>query len=362
MSTDDLQTNSGKPKDVVVKKVKNKEYEVWVYDNYDVYIEDGKIVFWEQKNSVLDDGLQVAYDSYKKALELDPKSMDGVKPLIEKVISGFKQEADISFSLEQYGRAAKAFANVYDYSKLPPVDIVDTIYAYNAGFISILAEDYDNAVKYLEEVKDLGFYNNGDVYKLLYFAYQGKKDNENSEKVLREGIQRYPEFTELVEHLIGLYSVTGKDIEGIAPLLRDAIESNPENFVFHFGLGTIYLKNEDYPQAIERFKKSSEIDPSDFGSYYNLSVAIIRSTDSRIDELNLIPVSEQERYEELKEEINEVFRSALPYLLKAHELEPTDASTVQLIRNIYDRFQNDSDEMAENYKKYEELWETLLNK
>jgi len=359
MSADDLRQNSGDPKERVVREAKNREYEVWVYDNYDVFMDEGKIAFWEQKVSIDDNALQTAYESYQKALEIDPKTLNSVTPLIEKVITGYKQEADVTYVRADYKKAAEAFGKVYDYSKNPPVEVVDTIFAYNAGFISILDENYDNAIKYLEQVKDLGFYNNGDTYKLLYFAYQGKNDNENSEKVLREGIEKYPAYTELIEFLVVMYSATGKDVEEIMPIIEQGIAQEPNNYLFHFGLGTSFLKDDNYARAIDYFKKSAEIKPDDFGSFFNLAIAMVRSTDDLINELNEIPVEEQEKYEQMKDQINQVFLDALPYLQRAHELDPADITTVNLMRNIYDRFKDDSEDMMQNFQKYERLYNSM---
>ena len=50
--------------------------EIWHYDYVDVYFYNGKVVKWTENNPVEPDALRLAFESYKKAIELDPKIVD----------------------------------------------------------------------------------------------------------------------------------------------------------------------------------------------------------------------------------------------------------------------------------------------
>lgn len=361
LTQEDLVYNYGEPSEKSKEVINEKNYEKWTFEAFDVFFVEGqtRVSFWNQKIKVLDDGVPTAFEAYKKAVELDPKQEEKVKPLIEKLVAVEKQRADKAFITADYKGAAQAFAQAYELAKDPIVGAVDTISAYNAGYLSVIDENYPMAIKYLNTVKDMGFYNNGDTFKLLHFAYKGVGDNENAEAILKEGIEKFPENTEYIELLMVLYSNIGKDARDLIPMLEEGIKQNPNNYVFQFSRATMYMREQDYENAIEKFKKALEISPNDFASNYNLGVAYARTNDKRIEEMNTLSIAEQARYDELKTVVNETYQTAIPYLLKAHEVNPKDLATVELLRNFYFRSRDDSPEAMAAYEKFDALYKEL---
>ena len=51
--------------------------------------------------------------------------------------------------------------------------------------------------------------------------------------------------------------------------------------------------------------------------------------------------------------MNAVFKKSLPYFEKAHEMDPTERSYMQILKSLYYRFRMDA--------KYEEIAEKLNN-
>ena len=351
----------GKPAETKVEEVNGQRYTVWVYDAYDLYLPEGsgQVVFWKQKINIVNNGLETAYEAYKKAAELDSRQVAKVKPLILKVADAYKQEADVTFSAGDYKAASSAFAKAYEISTDPLVNEPDSMSAYNAGYVAILGEDFDQAIKYLTVAKNLGYDQDGELYFLFYHAYNGKKDVANAEAILKEGIQKYPGNSKLIESMILHYTTTGQDASQMIPMVQEALAKDPDNFVFHFGLGMIYDKLGDFNNAAAEFKKSMDLNPEDFSSAFNLAITYVRHGEEMAKELNDIPLNEQARYDAKLGEINDLYKKALPYFQKAHELNPEDSSSVELMKNIYFRFRDDSPEMMQNYEKYNELLKTL---
>ena len=334
-------------------------YSVLEYPHFNVYIAQNQVVFWEQKTFIVENGLETSVEAYQKAVELDARQTAKAKQGVESVIAQFRQEADVSFSQGNYAATAKAFAKAYDYSVLPLVNEPDSLSAYNAGYVGVLAEDFNLAIKYLDEAYRLAYEMDGELYFLLYHTYMGIEQPEKAESALKEGVQKFPANSKLIESLIIYYTSTGQDATQMIPLVEDALQRDPDNYVFHFGLGLIYDKLENHDNAILQFQKASELNPQDFSSVFNLAITYVRKAEALLPEINAIPRNEQARYEEMLGTLNGYYKTALPFFERAYELSPTEPNSVELLKNIYFRFRDESPEMMQSYEKYNELWKTM---
>ncbi|MCD8187001.1 MAG: hypothetical protein LUD68_11410 [Rikenellaceae bacterium] len=365
MGTSDATLILGEPTETRAETVGSRTYDVWVYPHFDLYIaqQEGAVHFWKQKTVIVDNGLETAYQAYLKAIEIDPSQAEKVKPSIEKIMKeGYVQNADLSFSAGNYAEAAQSFAKAYELSVDPLIDQPDTLSAYYAGYISIVNEDFPTAKKYLELVKEMGYEGepaDGELYFLLYHTYDGLKDSVQMENILKEGVQKYPANPKLSEVLVFYYTSTGQDATVMIPLVQSALANDPDNFVFHFGLGLIYSNLEDFDNAIASFGKAAQLNDEDFSSHYNLAVTYIRRADAMLPEIQAIPMNEQAYYEEKLGEFNAEYKKALPELEKAHTLKPDNPTVIELLKNIYFRFRDDSPEMMSNFEKFDALWKSM---
>ena len=353
MTRDDLVKIAGEPSAKKEATLKNQEYDVYVYNNYDAYFPKGKnlLSFWAQKVEIVENGLDVAFEAFSKAYEMSKPMEDRIKSRIRQIPEEFKQEADMAIPIDDNRKMRNAFVKAYEYGKHPLINKTDSLMAYNAGYISILLEDFDTSIKYLREAQGYGLENDGEVYKLLYYAYSGKKDNENAEKVLVEGIEKYPGNTELIELLLTHYSNAGKDISELTGLIEATLAKDPNNYNLNFGMGIIYDKMNDNESAIKYFKKASEISPNEFGPFFNWGVAQARLGDKLVGELNEIPNTKPDDYMAKLAEVHDAYKAAILPLEKAHELRPDEPNAIQLLKNFYFRFKDEDPTMAAKYEK-----------
>ena len=129
---------------------------------------------------------------------------------------------------------------------------------------------------------------------------------------------------------------------------------------FANALGTVYTKrfNEDrtkmdwFERATNTYLGVLRIDPENYGAnynlatlYYNLGVYRIRAIQAEADILNM---------QQIQEVAREYFQQALPYMLKAHDMNPTRRETLLGLEGIYYSLQ---DEM--NSEKFRQLYELL---
>lgn len=129
---------------------------------------------------------------------------------------------------------------------------------------------------------------------------------------------------------------------------------------FANALGTVYTKrfNEDrtkmewFERATNTYLGVLRVDPENYGAnynlatlYYNLGVYRIRAIQAEADILNM---------QQIQEVAREYFMQALPYMLKAHDMNPTRRETLLGLEGIYYSLQ---DEM--NSEKFRQLYELL---
>jgi tetratricopeptide (TPR) repeat protein len=142
--------------------------------------------------------------------------------------------------------------------------------------------------------------------------------------------------------------------------LEKDITSVPREAEFKNALGTVHTKrfNQDrdridqFDLAVQAYERVLELDPGNYGAnynlatlYYNRGVYNIRSIKADDD----IPSIHQ-----IQEVSREFFQSALPYMLKAHDMKPGRRETLIGLEGIYYSLQDQ--ESADKFRKlFEEL-------
>jgi tetratricopeptide (TPR) repeat protein len=344
----------GNPTERRTETTEQGEFTVSVYPHFDLYFSNNQLMYWKQKTFIVENGLDVAFEAYTKAAELDPKQAPKAKAEILKLVDQYKQKGNNAFGAGDFADAAQNFAKAYDFSTSPLVAAPDSMSAFNAGYLYTVSHDYELALEYLDKALSLSYYGNeGDVYYYRYVAYySGLKDMEKAEESLNEGIQKFPANSQLIGELITFYTNTGQDASQMIPMVEEALQRDPDNHVFYFGLGLIYDRLGNFDKAIESFKKAADLNPQDYPSAYNVALTYLRQADGMLPEINAIPVNEQALYNEKMGEFNALYKEAIPFLEKAHALNSTEPTTIELLRSIYFRFRDESPEMMANYEKF----------
>ncbi len=359
MSATEINLVVGKAAETREETIGPDVYQVWVYPHFDLYLSGDQLVFWKQKTVIVSDGLQRAFESYVKAAELDPKQTEKMREEVTRLIDQANQFAYNDFVSRDFGSAVSDFVQAYDFSTAPLINTPDTAALYNAGYISVLSQKYDEAIKYLEQAKEMGYGNDGEVFLYLYHAYNGKEDVAGAERVLKEGMIAFPANDQLLEALIVLYSNTGQDPSQIIPLVQEAISRNPDDYALQFSLGLIYNKLEQFDQAVEQYKKAFELNPQDFASAFNIGLTYQLQADAMLPQINAIPYNQTALIEQKTAEFNALYKESIPYFERAYTLNPTDRTTVEILRSIFFRLRDESPEMMQNYEKYNEILKSL---
>ena len=330
------------------------------YDYVDVYLTNGVVSFWKTKKAINPNGLEKAEAAYMKAYELDKDNAATLKKVqqgLTNVYNWYKQIADNNFT--QQNLPVSEFAKAYDLLQKNVITVADTTSSFNAGLIYAILKDYSNGEKYLSAALKDGLAKGGDIYYYLNLCYAGEGKNAEAKQVLMDGIKAYPMNSKLVEGLLSVYAATGEDPNEIIPLVHEAIQNDPKNPELYAGLGRVYDKLGQPDKSIEAFKQALALAPDDFATNYNIGLMLIKRGDEANNALNDKMFTSSESLKAEEAAVNAMYAEALAPLEKAHELQPDDITTVELLKNLYFRFRDDNAQYMEKYKHYNELLESM---
>lgn len=294
--------------------------------------------------------LQLAMDSYKKALDFDPAKEFLKKEYYEDIakrvdwqwLTDFNIGAEL-YTKKQYKDAMISFENGAKVKSI--IGMIDTVSILNAAQCASLAKESAKEKELFLELVKLN-YKNLKVYSALAEIYKNERDSSNALKTIRMGQKIYPNNLELILDESNVY-ITFSEIDKALSTLKVAAEKDPTNYFVYNALGAMNQKiwedtlkplpgrKEAFINAETAYKKSLEINPNfndanlNFGSlYFNIAAPI----DLKAKSLNVDQVDE---YKKLKDEANVYYSKALPYLKKSDELQPNDLNTLVSLRQIY---------------------------
>ena len=301
------------------ENVAGTEYVKWSYPYFDLYLKDGAVYFWKMKKTIVDNALEKAAAAYKKAYELEPKDAEAkVAEGFKKIADAYKQDADNLYVMREFDPTADAFAAAYDVQNQAPLNKIDTVCCFNAGYLYTLTGKFDKGVKYLNDAIANGYESNGEAYYYLYHCYRAQKDFEKAKEALVTGLGKYPKNNQILEQLIVLYSETGEDPNTIIPYIQQGIANDPNNAELWAGLGTIYDKLGNTPEALKAFGKALELAPDEFTNNFNYSLMLIRQADLKTEEFNKKSFTSREERDAAMKEVDQAYVDILAPLEKAH--------------------------------------------
>ena len=133
--------------------------------------------------------------------------------------------------------------------------------------------------------------------------------------------------------LIDTYVRSGQNEKAIENLTT-AIAKNPENGQLYHVMGIVYETGlKDYAKAEEFFKKALEINPESAESLSSLGRVYYNQGVNKQGEANMI--NDSKKYQEELAVAKDLFKKALPYFQKAHELKPDESEYMIALRGIY---------------------------
>ena len=313
----------------------------------------------ENLKKLSDDPLTVAYDSYMKALALDEKNKFGnsVKIKLTLLISELTNQAVAAFEKEDYEKALKSFEQIMAIDQTPAFkaddpNAVDTAIIFNAGLAAYNAQKYDKAIEYYRNAAKYK-YNGARTFQQISSSYMQKKDTVGALAALKEGLVEYPGNGTILVEVINIYLNSNK-VDDALQYLDLAISQDPKNASYFFAKGTLYDKLLKPDEATECYLKAIEYKDDYFDAYYNLGALYYNKGVKQIDVANAIPSNKADQYEAEKNKADLEFNKAVPYMEKAHGINPADKFTLESLKTLYYRLKM-LDKHAEVVEKLKNL-------
>ena len=305
-----------------------------------------------------------AVAAYAKAFDLSEKKGDR-----KKAIEGLKNaEAILNnvgislYNKELYNDAYKNFeAEITAAKKLREIGEESrldegTLFAeklFFAGITGFYGEQYEASLNLLEEAESVGYSDNA-MYQLLYESYAKLGKSEEGLKYLQKGRELFPDDAGLLFSEINYYLSKG-ELDAMIEKLKIALDKEPTNVSVMLTLGQVYDQlhvkaNEagnkeeadaKFEEALGYYTQAAETDTENFDINYSLGALYYNKAASFTPALNEaaedFSVEGNKRYDKIQAEMAGYFDRALPYFLKADELNGKDRNTLIALKEIYVR-------------------------
>ena len=285
----------------------------------------------------------------KKGVEVptDPKMRGNIS---KKMLEYYKNQEFVKYGIylneqKDYDGAYQAFVkhiNIPDLAlmqdpklqKEMPRDTIYLQYKYYAAIFAVQAERHGEAAFLLDQLKD-GEFEAISTNQFLYQEYMTLKDTVKAIETLKAAIERFPQEPWFLQNLINFYIFSGQEQAAI-DYLAQAIEREPNVAQYHHIKGNLDENQGNSEEALKDFDRALELDPTLADAmagkgrvYYNKAVKLNEAAAT---------ITDNKAYKKALEEMNAVFKEALPYFEKAHEMDPTDRSYMQVLKGLYYRF------------------------
>jgi tetratricopeptide (TPR) repeat protein len=176
----------------------------------------------------------------------------------------------------------------------------------------------------------------GEIFKNIALILVEEGKIEEAKTAISDARKANPDDTSLILTEAELY-LKVNDFPTYTKLINEALEKNPNNVDLIYNLGVVSANANNIVEAEKYYRRALEINPNYFNVNLNLAELKLRGDEKFVIEINKLGTSEKDnkRYEVLKAEREKNFKSVLPYLEKAVELEPTNDPARKTLISVY---------------------------
>ena len=309
------------------------EAKTWFYRG-NIYLQIGLSEKPEYK-ALSDNPFQIAYESYQKALTLEGANefkLDIIQNM-NVIAEGFYVKGVERFNGQDYSSAANLFIEAAKVKE--EIGVFDTAAVYNAGLCAELSNDNKLALTQYRKVYEAGL-RKPNIYTSLINVSLKSGDTTTAMNYATEGLQLFPEdFSILIAetNIFLAKNMTEQALKNLE-IAKSLDQTNPSIF---FAVGVSYDRLGNFQKAEEAYLKAIELKPDYFDPIYNLGALYVNKAATTLDEANLLPLEKEKEYNEMKNLAESHLDKAIPFLEKAHQLDPKDRNTIASLKEIYAR-------------------------
>jgi tetratricopeptide (TPR) repeat protein len=283
--------------------------------------------------------INVAYQSYVKATELDAKKQyqGEIKSKMPMIANRLANKGIAEFKNKDFTNAITSFETSVMIGETY-FNKLDTSLLYNAAIAAQNAKDEVKAKQLISRLIDLK-YPEPELYRFMANMYKAEKDTTKALEYIQMGKAAFPTNNVLMIEELNIYMARGQSKQ-MVDKMEAAAAADPANKTLWFALGTTYDAQGKKDAAEKAYLKALEVDPDYFDALYNLGALHYNAAVEVYNKTNDLPVSKQKEFEAGKAKYTAEFNKALPHLEKALSLQPDDRNTMISLKEIYAKLNN----------------------
>ena len=335
-------------------------------------------VYYDMAKKGDTDAFQPAIDAYNKVISIEgasgkEKYTTVAAQQLSQMTADLVNAAVADNNNKKYDDAAEKLYLGY---KLSPKD---TIYLYYAASSAVNGQNYDKALEFYNELKDIGYDGSGVKYSAVNISSGEveEMDKNTRDLYVKAGTHKDPKEErtpskkpEVVKNIALIYQQLGQNDKALAAyadaravdpddvnlvlgeanlhyaigdkdkfkeLMSVASDMAPDNPDLLYNIGVINMEQNNLEDARAAYLKALEIDPGYINALLNLSTTYVNEGNNLIDEMNSLGNSRADiaRYDELKQKKDDLFVEGAKVLEKALESNPDNQSVLTQLKNIY---------------------------
>lgn len=305
------------------------------------------MTYFRAKGDNNQDLLKGAVEALKKAYEFDTKKKYSEEILVnvDTLRQSYYTKGVEYFKTNKFNESMESFEQ--GASLFQVINQVDTALLLTAAVAAEKAERYDKARDYYETVLKSGN-NSASTYYGLGVFYTKLKDKQNAQRIISKGRELYPKNLELIKAETNMYLAFGEDEKAMEQLQLIAKDDTGNSTVF-YAIGSLQdkiandtakskaVRDEAFTKAIASYDKAIALDPNYFNAYYSAGILYNNAAAELLTKANNLPSDAVKEYEKMTGDAEASLDKALPYLEKAHQIDPKDESTLIALKQIYVR-------------------------
>ena len=351
--------NKEKPLSVSNVTIEGQPFEKMEFSNVDIYFNPAGLlaIINVTHPSIEGDALCEAAKAYTKAYELGEKA-EKVDPKLQEIANKYYEDAYSAYQLGNMAKASDLFKGAANVSMMAPCSAPNYDAAYNAAFTAVAAQNYDQAEEYFNLCLKNGYTSDGNIYANLSQCALAKADTLAAKNYLATGLTQFPDNESVLTSLINLYLQTNEDPEKIVELLDEAKKVMPDNPSLYYVEGNIYVGVKNYDKAVAAYDKALEIQPAYDFAYYGKGNVALKKAEDLIAERDALDVREWKKYDELNEQVTEVYKGAVEPFEKCYEVsqnEAVKASAADFLKRLCFTLRNVDPKYQEGYDKWSKI-------
>lgn len=292
------------------------------------------------------EGVQKAYESYNKTIELDSKTGEFGKLAVGKMDNLYGQafnDAVNSYNAKEYD---KAISNYKLASQIRPQDTTAVLYS---AYAFEAKQDFAGARANYNQLLGMNYKSVNLYARLLQMAKQ-QKDDAEAAKVLQQALAAYPNNKTFLLEDLNLTLAKGKGEDAINKINK-SIAADPTNSNLYAVRGSMYDSQKKNDLALADYRKAIELDPNNFDAQFNLAVYNYnRAADLYTKASRMDLKTYQASGKKLEIEGKKYFENSIPYFEKALQLQPEDRNTLSSLQKVYFRLGRNADSERMNAK------------